>query len=89
MSEDGHIIYACLVGLTGDVLRQMAQKCETFREKLEEFARKHKQDIIRNPDFRSKFNAMCSSIGVDPLNCERPTPLWFLLAQFALPYLHA
>uniref|UniRef100_A0A7S4HBP0 Vacuolar-sorting protein SNF8 n=2 Tax=Guillardia theta TaxID=55529 RepID=A0A7S4HBP0_GUITH len=45
----------------------MMEKCSVFQSKLEEFARKHKNEIIRNPDFRSKFNSMCAAIGVDPL----------------------
>jgi len=47
--------------------KQMTDKCSVFKDKLEQFARKHKNEIIKNPDFRSKFNTMCSSVGVDPL----------------------
>jgi ESCRT-II complex subunit VPS22 len=49
----------------------MKQKCQIFKEKLEDFARKHKAEIIKNPEFRSQFNAMCSSVGVDPLACKQ------------------
>jgi ESCRT-II complex subunit VPS22 len=47
--------------------QQMVDKSELFKARLEEFARKHKTEIVKNPDFRSKFNSMCSAIGVDPL----------------------
>lgn len=43
--------------------RQMA----VFKERLEEFAVKHKSQINKNPEFRSKFQSMTASIGVDPL----------------------
>ncbi|EFJ16091.1 hypothetical protein SELMODRAFT_155336 [Selaginella moellendorffii] len=39
----------------------------TFRTQLEEFARKHKHDIKKNPAFRAQFHEMCSKVGVDPL----------------------
>jgi ESCRT-II complex subunit VPS22 len=42
-----------------------------LQDRLEEFARKHKAEIIKNPDFRSKFNSMCTAIGVDPLGAHR------------------
>merc|ERR1711899_169512 len=45
----------------------MTNQMETFREKLEEFARSHKQEIRKDPEFRRHFQEMCSSIGVDPL----------------------
>jgi len=45
----------------------MTNQMETFREKLEEFARSHKQEIKKDPEFRRHFQEMCSSIGVDPL----------------------
>jgi len=48
----------------------MSEKCERFKEALEAFAQKHRHEIVKNPEFRSKFNSMCHSIGVDPLNCE-------------------
>ncbi|KAI3718061.1 hypothetical protein L6452_18907 [Arctium lappa] len=39
----------------------------TFRSQLEDFARKHKNDIRKNPAFRSQFHEMCAKVGVDPL----------------------
>lgn len=38
-----------------------------FQKKLEEFARKYKNEIRSDPDFRNEFNQMCMQIGVDPL----------------------
>ncbi|KAM0943525.1 putative winged helix-like DNA-binding domain superfamily, Snf8/Vps36 family [Dioscorea sansibarensis] len=45
----------------------MKEQLETFRTQLEEFARKHKNDIRKNPTFRSQFHEMCAKVGVDPL----------------------
>ncbi|CAG8789098.1 10634_t:CDS:10, partial [Dentiscutata erythropus] len=38
-----------------------------FKTNLEEFARKYRKDIRKNPMFRAHFQKMCSNIGVDPL----------------------
>ncbi|XP_028795226.1 vacuolar protein sorting-associated protein 22 homolog 1-like isoform X1 [Neltuma alba] len=45
----------------------MKGQLATFRSQLEEFARKHKSDIRKNPAFRSQFHEMCAKVGVDPL----------------------
>ncbi|KAK6229683.1 Snf8/Vps36 family - like 1 [Theobroma cacao] len=45
----------------------MKEQLATFRSQLEEFARKHKNDIRKNPAFRSQFHEMCAKVGVDPL----------------------
>ncbi|KAL3683962.1 hypothetical protein R1sor_001984 [Riccia sorocarpa] len=45
----------------------MKEQLSVFRTQLEEFARKHKNDIRKNPAFRAQFHAMCQKIGVDPL----------------------
>ncbi|XP_031260210.1 vacuolar protein sorting-associated protein 22 homolog 1 isoform X2 [Pistacia vera] len=45
----------------------MKEQLATFRSQLEEFARKHKNDIRKNPTFRSQFHEMCAKVGVDPL----------------------
>jgi len=42
-----------------------------FKEKLEQFALKHKKDINKNPQLRQEFNQMCAKIGVDPLASKR------------------
>ncbi|KAH9320817.1 hypothetical protein KI387_015456, partial [Taxus chinensis] len=45
----------------------MKEQLSTFRTQLEDFARKHKNDIKKNPAFRSQFHEMCAKVGVDPL----------------------
>ena len=45
----------------------MKEQLATFRSQLEDFARKHKNDIRKNPSFRSQFHEMCAKVGVDPL----------------------
>lgn len=45
----------------------MKEQLATFRSQLEDFARKHKNDIRKNPAFRSQFHEMCAKVGVDPL----------------------
>jgi len=59
--------------------KSLMEKCEVFREKLEGFARKHKGEIVKNPEFRSKFNAMCAAVGVDPLASNKG--LWGALGM--------
>ena len=38
-----------------------------FKSSLEDFAKKYKKDIKKDPKFRREFQVMCSKIGVDPL----------------------
>jgi len=45
----------------------MKEQLATFRNQLEEFARKHKNDIKKSPAFRAQFHSMCAKCGVDPL----------------------
>ncbi|KAF7258048.1 hypothetical protein EG68_04716 [Paragonimus skrjabini miyazakii] len=47
--------------------RQLAQ----LRTSLESFAAKHGTKIKNDPEFRGQFQAMCSSIGVDPIAYSR------------------
>eukprot|EP01117_Protostelium_nocturnum_P018130 TRINITY_DN7515_c0_g2_i6.p1 TRINITY_DN7515_c0_g2~~TRINITY_DN7515_c0_g2_i6.p1 ORF type:complete len:251 (-),score=83.41 TRINITY_DN7515_c0_g2_i6:255-1007(-) len=48
-------------------MQQMKEQMEIFKNHLEDFARKHKKEINKNPQFRKNFTDMCSKIGVDPL----------------------
>ncbi|XP_022190245.1 vacuolar-sorting protein SNF8 [Nilaparvata lugens] len=48
-------------------LEQMSKQLEVFRNNLEEFAGKHRNEIKKNSTFRRQFQEMCASIGVDPL----------------------
>ncbi|KAH9509585.1 ESCRT-II subunit protein snf8 [Bulinus truncatus] len=45
----------------------MGQQMEMFKNNLEDFAAKHRDDIRKDPEFRLQFQEMCASIGVDPL----------------------
>ena len=47
------------------------QKFEKFKERLEHFAKNHRAEIQKNPEFRRQFQSMCASIGVDPLASSR------------------
>ena len=58
----------------------MSKQMETFKNHLEEFTSKHKDDIRKNPEFRSQFQEMCASVGVDPLACKSD----FIAALIAL-----
>ena len=44
---------------------------EFFQKSLEEFAKNHKDDINKDPQFRFHFHQMCLKIGVDPLACKK------------------
>lgn len=48
-------------------LQQVSQQMDVFKHSLEEFAIKYKTEIRKNPEFRARFQVMCSKIGVDPL----------------------
>lgn len=48
-------------------LTHVVELLENFKTTLQDFAIKHRDRINRDPEFRSQFHAMCSSIGVDPL----------------------
>lgn len=48
-------------------LLQVSQQMEVFKKSLEEFATKYKSEIRKNAEFRSRFQMMCSKVGVDPL----------------------
>ena len=52
-------------------LAQMKEMFATFQDSLEDFAKKHKKQISKNPEFRQYFNEMCQKIGVDPLASQR------------------
>ncbi|EJU06063.1 winged helix DNA-binding domain-containing protein [Dacryopinax primogenitus] len=54
----------------------LQQQLATFREALTRFAREHRNDIRRNPEFRQQFQQMCAAIGVDPLAGPRKGGWW-------------
>ncbi len=47
--------------------RKLSQQLAEFTRNLEDFAKKYKNEIQFNPDFREQFYTMCIEIGVDPL----------------------
>eukprot|EP01006_Ploeotia_vitrea_P054108 TRINITY_DN67851_c6_g1_i2.p1 TRINITY_DN67851_c6_g1~~TRINITY_DN67851_c6_g1_i2.p1 ORF type:complete len:177 (+),score=22.45 TRINITY_DN67851_c6_g1_i2:61-591(+) len=49
----------------------MMEQMTTFKEKLEEYAKKHKKEINKNPELRHHFHQMCAKIGVDPLASKK------------------
>ncbi|KAJ3281632.1 ESCRT-II subunit protein snf8 [Borealophlyctis nickersoniae] len=53
--------------LAAQQLEQLRSQLGVFKANLEEFARKYRKDIKRDPEFRKHFQLMCSNIGVDPL----------------------
>lgn len=53
--------------LAQDQLNELSKHLEQFRENLQDFAAKHKNEIKKNPKFRRQFQEMCASVGVDPL----------------------
>lgn len=53
--------------ISNERLSEMSEQVEIFRKNLEEFATKHREEIRKNPKFRSQFQEMCAAIGVDPL----------------------
>ena len=56
--------------IQGQQLNEMKQSLEDFKQHLESFALKHKQEINENPVFRKEFLTMCKEIGVDPLSSK-------------------
>ena len=43
------------------------EQLELFRQSLESFAHKHRDEVRRDPVFRARFHEMCRRVGVDPL----------------------
>eukprot|EP00299_Pterocystis_sp_00344_P001534 c11386_g1_i1.p1 GENE.c11386_g1_i1~~c11386_g1_i1.p1 ORF type:complete len:246 (+),score=62.39 c11386_g1_i1:35-772(+) len=48
-------------------ITQLQDQMKIFKQNLEEFALKYRNEIKRNPVFRMHFQQMCAQIGVDPL----------------------
>jgi len=53
--------------LAENQLKELEKQLTTFQTNLETFAREHKDEIKKDPEFRRHFQEMCASIGVDPL----------------------
>lgn len=52
-------------------LASAMETVEKLEVKLAEFAKKHKNAIQHDPEFRAKFLDMCAPLGVDPLSAEK------------------
>jgi len=57
--------------LTETKLSQMGDQLKIFKENLERFAQKYKQQINKDPELRKHFNDMCVKINVDPLASQK------------------
>ncbi|GAA48847.1 vacuolar-sorting protein SNF8 [Clonorchis sinensis] len=57
--------------LSENQLSTLSRQLSRLRESLEAFAAKHGHKIKSDPHFRREFQAMCSSIGVDPIAYSR------------------
>ncbi|RTG87677.1 ESCRT-II complex subunit VPS22 [Schistosoma bovis] len=57
--------------LAGNQITTLSRQFEQVRQSLELFASKHGNKIKEDPQLRSQFQAMCSSIGVDPIAYSR------------------
>ncbi|KAG9322660.1 hypothetical protein KVV02_007927 [Mortierella alpina] len=53
--------------ISDNQMEQLRSQMDTFRTNLETFARLHRKDIQKDPEFRMHFQKMCGNIGVDPL----------------------
>src|SRR5436190_3355847 len=53
--------------LTAQTITVLTTQLRSFQSSLQTFALNHADEIRQNPQLRSEFARMCSSIGVDPL----------------------
>eukprot|EP01112_Ceratiomyxa_fruticulosa_P019280 TRINITY_DN6290_c0_g1_i2.p1 TRINITY_DN6290_c0_g1~~TRINITY_DN6290_c0_g1_i2.p1 ORF type:complete len:252 (-),score=45.11 TRINITY_DN6290_c0_g1_i2:17-772(-) len=53
--------------IAAEQIKLMNEQLLIFKDNLEEFAKKYKKDINKDPEFRKYFQDMCQKIGVDPL----------------------
>ena len=52
-------------------MEHIEHQLTAFKTSLEDFARKYKKDINKDPVFRRQFQTMCSTVGVDPLQSNK------------------
>jgi ESCRT-II complex subunit VPS22 len=57
--------------LTQNHLAHVQEQLEIFKANLQTFAMKYKSQIKKDPEFRRRFQVMCSKIGVDPLASQK------------------
>lgn len=53
--------------LANEQIVKLSEQMTEFRSKLQQFAQKYKKDIKKDAEFRRKFQTMCATVGVDPL----------------------
>lgn len=53
--------------MEAEKMSTVKETLDAFKESLSEFAKKHRERINRDPEFRQQFHSMCVSVGVDPL----------------------
>ncbi|KAL0230739.1 hypothetical protein PCE1_004295 [Barthelona sp. PCE] len=51
--------------LNDEYSAHISDHLRVFKDKLQDFAVEHKEDIVENPQFRYQFNKICGSLGVD------------------------
>ena len=59
----------------------MTNQMETFREKLEEFARSHKQEIKKDPEFRRHFQVTFSNLFYHDMKAGSSLKLTFRIGR--------
>lgn len=59
--------------LTTQQLSDLRSQLDTFSSALRSFAKTHRNEILKNPEFRGEFQRMCANIGVDPLGGAGPS----------------
>ena len=53
--------------MEAEKMSAVKETLDAFKESLSEFAKKHRERINSDPEFRQQFHSMCVSVGVDPL----------------------
>jgi len=61
-------------------ITHVQEQLEIFKTNLQTFAVKYKSQIKKDPEFRKRFQIMCSKIGVDPLASKKG--FWSELLDF-------
>ena len=53
-----------------------------FKESLKTFSLQHKEEILKHPEFRLKYHALCRSVGIDPLTSTKDWTTIFGVGDF-------
>ncbi|KCV68054.1 hypothetical protein, variant [Fonticula alba] len=57
--------------IKADSIKELDEQLQQFKTHLEDFARRHHRALKTDPHFRSRFQEMCSAIGIDPISSSR------------------